>query len=233
MARVILSLKSQTSIIIQSQSKTSTFRGRDRQQVSGSSLCKEHLGNYHRGLKQSPDVELGCLTTEKRGKETQKSRTFLPTLDQGTIIRTSLSEHHYQDYRAGASKHPFLMHTMSHLLYPSPSEAALRNLYVGKRLNEVNAPAALVDRAIVKRNCSQMLNACRSLRVEFRAHVKTHKVQGAPFHCLPITVYELWVHQTMTSLSNYRQFRFMYLASCYNQFSRILALSDLFYRLLG
>ncbi|KAA6413128.1 MAG: hypothetical protein FRX48_02872 [Lasallia pustulata] len=58
---------------------------------------------------------------------------------------------------------------------PSPSEPALRNLYVGKSLGQVNAPAAILDRAIVKRNCGQMLDACRSLRVGFRAHVKTHK----------------------------------------------------------
>ena len=82
---------------------------------------------------------------------------------------------------------------MSNHLYPSPPEAAVRNLYVGKSLGEVNAPAAILDRAIVKRNCGQMLNACRSLGVGFRAHVKTHKVQGTHYSIVsmePLTFYK-------------------------------------------
>ena len=68
------------------------------------------------------------------------------------------------------------MSLASTTLYPSPSEATLKSLYVGKRLNEVTTPAAILDRAIVKSNCGQMLEACRALGVGFRAHVKTHKV---------------------------------------------------------
>lgn len=84
--------------------------------------------------------------------------------------------------RARASKDRSPLPTiMPNHFDPSPSEPALRNLYVGKSLGQVNAPAAILDRAIVKRNCGQMLDACRSLRVGFRAHVKTHKVQGT--HC--------------------------------------------------
>ncbi|KAL8943843.1 MAG: hypothetical protein Q9216_000836 [Gyalolechia sp. 2 TL-2023] len=66
-------------------------------------------------------------------------------------------------------------------LYPTPSAAALKEAYVGKNLQDVAAPAAIVDQAIVKRNCSQMLRACKALGCSFRPHVKTHKIlYGVP-----------------------------------------------------
>ena len=61
-------------------------------------------------------------------------------------------------------------------LYPSPSDAALRLAFVGKDINAVQAPAAVVDSAVVKRNCRLMLEAANELGVDFRAHVKAHKV---------------------------------------------------------
>ncbi|KAL9604613.1 MAG: hypothetical protein Q9219_000333 [cf. Caloplaca sp. 3 TL-2023] len=51
----------------------------------------------------------------------------------------------------------------------------LREQYVGIDIRHVPTPAAVVDRAIVKRNCSQMLEACQTLHCSFRPHVKTHK----------------------------------------------------------
>ncbi|KAI4172784.1 MAG: hypothetical protein LQ343_003376 [Gyalolechia ehrenbergii] len=67
--------------------------------------------------------------------------------------------------------------TASHQsLYPTPPTAALKEAYVGKNLQDVAAPAAIIDRAIVKRNCSQMLRSCEALGCSFRPHVKTHKV---------------------------------------------------------
>ena len=62
------------------------------------------------------------------------------------------------------------------LLYPGPSEAALQVQYVGKTIQDVQAPAALIDLAVVKRNCRLMLETSEKLGVAFRAHVKTHKV---------------------------------------------------------
>ncbi|KAL8967204.1 MAG: hypothetical protein Q9183_003026 [Haloplaca sp. 2 TL-2023] len=59
--------------------------------------------------------------------------------------------------------------------YPSPSVEELRKAFVGKQLHDVPLPAAVVDRAIVRRNCAQMLEACAALGVPFRPHVKTHK----------------------------------------------------------
>ncbi|KAK3071430.1 hypothetical protein LTR53_008634 [Teratosphaeriaceae sp. CCFEE 6253] len=61
------------------------------------------------------------------------------------------------------------------LLYPSPSEAALKLQYVGKAIQDIPAPAALIDLAVVKRNCRLMLETATKLGVGFRAHVKTHK----------------------------------------------------------
>ncbi len=60
--------------------------------------------------------------------------------------------------------------------FPCPSKALLRGAFVGKHLRDVPAPAAILDRAIVKDNCDRMLKACQSLGVAFRPHVKTHKV---------------------------------------------------------
>ncbi|KAL8846563.1 MAG: hypothetical protein Q9221_008356 [Calogaya cf. arnoldii] len=47
--------------------------------------------------------------------------------------------------------------------------------FVGKQLHDISVPAAVVDRAVVRRNCLQMLQACDALDVDFRPHVKTHK----------------------------------------------------------
>ena len=75
-------------------------------------------------------------------------------------------------------------------LYPSPSKEALKNLFVGKQLGEVATPAAVLDRAVIERNCSQMLRACQALDLLFRAHVKTTKV----ISCKPVVhVYSILV----------------------------------------
>lgn len=63
-------------------------------------------------------------------------------------------------------------------LYPSPSQAALKLEYVGKDINDIQAPAAIIDAAVVRRNCEQMLDTAQKLEVRFRAHVKTHKVDS-------------------------------------------------------
>lgn len=62
------------------------------------------------------------------------------------------------------------------MLYPTPSEAAVKLQYVGKRIAEAQTPAAVIDVAVVRRNCKLMLEAAEKLGVGFRAHVKTHKV---------------------------------------------------------
>lgn len=61
-------------------------------------------------------------------------------------------------------------------LYPAPSQATLASHFVGKQIKDVQAPAAIIDAAIVRRNCDALSNAINRLGVGFRAHVKTHKV---------------------------------------------------------
>lgn len=59
-------------------------------------------------------------------------------------------------------------------LYPNPSED-VKHLFLGKDIRELEGPAAIVDRAVVKRNCDAMLKTVKELGLGFRAHVKTHK----------------------------------------------------------
>lgn len=61
-------------------------------------------------------------------------------------------------------------------LYPSPSDAALKYHFVGREIKDVQAPAVIIDQAVVRRNCKLMLETTEKLGVGFRAHVKTHKV---------------------------------------------------------
>jgi len=70
------------------------------------------------------------------------------------------------------------------LLYPSPSEAALKLHFLGKKIKDVPAPAAIIDLANVSRNCRLMLETASELGVAFRAHVKTHKVRGGSIGCI-------------------------------------------------
>jgi hypothetical protein len=72
----------------------------------------------------------------------------------------------------------------SSFLYQAPPDAAIKAQYIGQRIGDVQAPAAIIDLAVVKRNCSLMLSAAETLKVQFRAHVKTHKV------CLDCEVYK-------------------------------------------
>ena len=63
-------------------------------------------------------------------------------------------------------------------LFPCASKEQLAKAFIGKRLGDVPTPAAVLDRAVVERNCRQMLEACQALDVDFRPHVKTHKVRA-------------------------------------------------------
>lgn len=61
-------------------------------------------------------------------------------------------------------------------LYPLSNHEELEKQFVGKNLKDVVTPAAVVDLSKLKRNCSRMLEAIDSLKIGWRAHVKTHKV---------------------------------------------------------
>ncbi|KAJ5331309.1 hypothetical protein N7476_001092 [Penicillium atrosanguineum] len=56
-----------------------------------------------------------------------------------------------------------------------PSKTDLAQFWVGKDMTDVPKPAAVLDRAIIRRHCQRMKNTIKALNVGFRAHVKTHK----------------------------------------------------------
>ena len=56
------------------------------------------------------------------------------------------------------------------------SRSRLREQFVGKDIRDVPCPSAILDVAIIRRNCQRMLASCQDLDFGFRAHVKTHKV---------------------------------------------------------
>ena len=89
-------------------------------------------------------------------------------------------------------------------LYPVPSKAQLQTQFVGKSLDDVPTPTAVLDRAIVKRNCVQMLEACKALGVQFRPHVKTHKVKASfveCYHACEIAVTEFSTLSVLSSMA--------------------------------
>lgn len=63
----------------------------------------------------------------------------------------------------------------TNLVYPLPNKEQLTSALVGKSLQDVPLPSAVLDIAKLRRSCALMLEAVRELQVDFRAHVKTHK----------------------------------------------------------
>lgn len=58
-----------------------------------------------------------------------------------------------------------------------PSKKDLSQFYHGKDIADVPKPAAVLDRAIIRRHCERLKQTIKALNVGFRAHVKTHKVR--------------------------------------------------------
>lgn len=48
--------------------------------------------------------------------------------------------------------------------------------YVGKSLLDLPTPSAILDLSKVRRNYARMLEAVDTLQVDWRVHIKTHKV---------------------------------------------------------
>lgn len=63
--------------------------------------------------------------------------------------------------------------------YPASSKDELTKAFVGKSIAEIPTPAAVINVAAVRRNCQRMLEACSSLNLGWRAHIKTHKTVEA------------------------------------------------------
>ncbi|KAL9089579.1 MAG: hypothetical protein Q9159_002457 [Coniocarpon cinnabarinum] len=60
-------------------------------------------------------------------------------------------------------------------LYPVPSQELLRSIFVDRDVRDIEGPAPLLDKAVVRKNCHAMLETAKRLGIGFRAHVKTHK----------------------------------------------------------
>lgn len=59
--------------------------------------------------------------------------------------------------------------------FPLSDREDLIGAYKGALLQDVPVPSAILDVALLRRNCELMLGAAKELNVAFRAHVKTHK----------------------------------------------------------
>lgn len=64
----------------------------------------------------------------------------------------------------------------SEYVYPAASDSHLRDRFIGKRIEDLPTPAAILDERVLHRNCEFMLQATKVLGIGFRPHVKTHKV---------------------------------------------------------
>ena len=69
-----------------------------------------------------------------------------------------------------------------------PTQVELLQRWGGKDIADLPKPAAVIDRAIVRRHCERMKKTIRSLGVRFRAHVKTHKVNCSFLQIIPPSI---------------------------------------------
>jgi hypothetical protein len=57
-------------------------------------------------------------------------------------------------------------------LFPIPSEDHLRSIYVGKSLDDIPTPAAIIDRAKAHKNCQLLLDAVSQKRCSQLQHAR-------------------------------------------------------------
>ncbi|KAK1148441.1 hypothetical protein N8T08_009444 [Aspergillus melleus] len=95
-----------------------------------------------------------------------------------------------------------------------PSEDDLRQIYVGKDIADVAKPCAVLDAAIIRRNCAKMIHAVKALNVGFRAHVKTHKTtqitklqMGSPGETFDVNLVVSTVNEIHHLVSLLKEFR--------------------------
>jgi hypothetical protein len=63
-----------------------------------------------------------------------------------------------------------------------PSKELLREAFVGKSLDTLHTPCMIIDRSVFAKNCAEMQNRAQNCGMDFRAHIKSHKVR-----CLTLT----------------------------------------------
>lgn len=59
--------------------------------------------------------------------------------------------------------------------YPLSDMTSLKKHFVGQKVVDLPTPSIILDRSLIKKNCTAMLQICKKLGVGFRAHVKSHK----------------------------------------------------------
>jgi hypothetical protein len=59
--------------------------------------------------------------------------------------------------------------------YPLSDMTSLNDQFLGQKLVDLPTPSIILDRSLIKKNCTAMLQICKKLDVGFRAHVKSHK----------------------------------------------------------
>ena len=67
-------------------------------------------------------------------------------------------------------------------LFRSSDKEELKKEFVGRYLQDVATPAAVLDLSKMKANCTHMLEASAKLGFGWRAHIKTHKVTASLHH---------------------------------------------------
>ena len=65
--------------------------------------------------------------------------------------------------------------TPFHLVGRSQKPALVAE-FAGKHLRELRTPALVIDRSVFAKNCAKMHTNAAGYGAEFRAHIKTHKV---------------------------------------------------------
>lgn len=75
-----------------------------------------------------------------------------------------------------------ISYIMNPVLRPLPSAGPLLKRYVNQSITTVPTPAVILDRAKMKKHCDSMFEVANALGVDFRAHIKTHKVRNFT-HC--------------------------------------------------
>lgn len=64
-------------------------------------------------------------------------------------------------------------------------ETKLRISLIGRKLSEVPTPSVVLDLNQVTVNCVRMLEAAKNLSLQWRAHIKTHKVKSSSSSSFP------------------------------------------------
>ncbi len=129
--------------------------------ISVCALIRHRFESELSGIYRSNRVSTGSSTPEFRSIRVRDIVTRISFKDQ-LVLRYILV------YWLGTS-------TMGSSVLPGAGND-LRRSYVGKYITDLPKPALIIDRSKMRQHCQSLLDAVDFLGVDFRAHVKTHKV---------------------------------------------------------